>query len=89
MYYSVVVQRNESTNIAYRVMKFKLSKDGFLEPKRRGSIHDVKVKFADEVDFDVPVEEDDSKCEYTYSLLDVMAAWEDEPVESDESWQKD
>ena len=76
MYYSVciVAQRNESTNIAYRVMKFKLGKDGVLVPKLRGNIHHEKVKFIDEVDYDVPLQEDDNKCKYTHSLFDILAS---------------
>jgi len=44
------VERNEPTNMAYRVMRIKLGRNGLLLPQLRAGIHHVKVKVLDEAD---------------------------------------
>ncbi|XP_065887979.1 uncharacterized protein [Dysidea avara] len=45
-----VVKRNEPTNMAYRVTRIKLDRNGLLVPQLRTGIHHVKVKVLDEAD---------------------------------------
>lgn len=65
-------------------MRFKLGSHGNLVPQPRAGIRHVKVKLADEVDFEDPSSlinaknQAEDKCEYTHDQLDVMAAREDE-----------
>ena len=44
VYHITVVERNESTNIAYRVMRIKLGRNGLLVPQLRAGIHHMRVK---------------------------------------------
>ena len=82
---TVVVNRDEPTNIAYRVIRFKLGSHGNLIPQLRADIRHVKVKVVDETDFGGPTNVIDAKkqtednCEYTHDRYEVMAAREHEP----------
>ena len=81
----VVVNRDEKTNIAYRVMRFKLGRHGNLIPQLRADIRHVKVKVVDETDFGGPrnvvdaIKQSEDNCEYTHDRFEVMAAREHEP----------
>lgn len=81
----VVIQRNDPTNIAYRVLRIKLGSHGTLLPQLRATVRHIKVRVVDETDFDTPSntvdtrKQTEDKCEYTHDRFDVMAAREDEP----------
>ena len=73
------------TNVAYRVIRFKLGSHGSLLPQLRSSIRHIKVRVVDETDFGGPSNAVDArnqtedKCDYTHDRFEVMAAREDEP----------
>ena len=74
------------TNIAYRVMRFKLGSHGSLLPQLRSSLHHyLKIKVVDETNLGWPSNVVDAgnqaedKCDYTHDRHEVMAAREDEP----------
>jgi len=80
-----VAQRNDPTNIAYRVLRIKLGNRGTLLPQLRAAVRHIKVRVMDETDTDSPSNvvdtrnQTEDKCEYTHDRFDVMAAREDEP----------
>ena len=82
-FHNVVVERNKPTNMAYRVMRIKLGRNGLLLPQLRAAVRHVKVKVMDETDFGgsnfVDAKQSSDDCEYTHDRFDVMAAREDEP----------
>lgn len=81
----IVVKRDVQTNIAYRVMRFKLGSHGSLLPQLRASVHHVKVRVIDEISAGGPSNvvdtrnQTEDKCEYTHDQHEVIAAREDEP----------
>ena len=80
-----MAKRDLPTNIAYRVIRFKLSNRSNLLPQLRSGIRHIKVRVMDETDSGDPLSvvdtrnESGDKCEYTHDRFDVIAAREDEP----------
>ena len=80
-----MVKRDAQTNIAYRVMRFKLGSHGSLLPQLRSSIRHIRVRVVDETDSGEPSNvvntrnEAEDKCDYTHDRHEVIAAREDEP----------